>query len=197
MDADSLLMPLLELTKGLLAKGIRICSYSCDGTEVERKLQSKLTARADSSAEYSFTHPADGSMFKISIPLFDNHPVVMMQDSKHLLKTFRNNAFSGAQALILGDHYVAYHQFRDIAFPSASTGQESPSSALTAVPPLYHCDVEKVDRQDDGTATRTFLAQTLKYVTKSQPESAGLHAYLFVAGELIDACQNRAISFGE
>ena len=89
-------MPLLELTKGLLAKGIRICSYSCDGTEVERKLQSKLTAQADSSAEYSFTHPADGSTFKISIPLFNNQPLVMMQDSKHLLKTYQNNAFSGA-----------------------------------------------------------------------------------------------------
>ncbi len=102
-------------------------------------------AQADSSAEYSFTHLADGLTFKISIPLFDNHLVVMIQDSKHLLKTFQNNAFSGAQALILGDHYVAYHQFCDIAFPSMSTGQDSPLSALTAVPPLYHHDVEKVD----------------------------------------------------
>ena len=35
------------------------------------------------------------------------------------------------------------------------------------------------------------------YATESQPGSAGLHAYLFVTGELINACQNRAISFGE
>ena len=96
MDANSLLIPLLELTKGLLAKDIHICSYLCDGTEVERKLQSKFMAQADSSAEYSFTHLADGLTFKISIPLFNDHPIVMMQDSEHLLKTFQNNAFSGA-----------------------------------------------------------------------------------------------------
>ena len=77
-----------------------------------------------------------------------------------------------------------------------STGQDS-SSQQTTVPPLYNCNVEKVDWQDDGAATQTFLAQTLKYVMESQPDLAGLCAYLFVTGKLIDACQNQSISFGE
>ncbi len=55
-----------------------------------------LASKADMFATYPFIDPVDGNVFDINIPLFDGHPLMMMQDSKHLLKTFRNNAFSGA-----------------------------------------------------------------------------------------------------
>ena len=57
--------------------------------------------------------------------------------------------------------------------------------------------LKKIDQQDDAAATRTFSAQMLKYATEMQPENLGLWAYLFVVGELINACQNHAISFGK
>ena len=35
-------------------------------------------------------------------------PIVMIQDSKHMAKTLRNNLFSGARALVLGNHLAMY-----------------------------------------------------------------------------------------
>ena len=143
VDSDALLNPQLELMKGLLDVGIIISSHSCDGTEAECKLQAKLTAKANSFFKYAFTHPADGSDFEISLPLFDGHPIVMMQDLKHLLKTFRNNAFSGAHALILGDYHVTYHQFCNLAFPPSPLPHDSTSPNPKPLPPLFLHDVEK------------------------------------------------------
>ena len=39
VNMDYLLSPLVDLVLGLLKEGINVISYSCDGTEVERKLQ--------------------------------------------------------------------------------------------------------------------------------------------------------------
>jgi hypothetical protein len=63
--------------------------------------------------------------------------------------------------------------------------------------PLFHRDVEKLDRQDDNAATRLFSADTLKYLADHHPEYLGEIVYLFVFGELIDAYQNRSISHAE
>ena len=88
VDMDYLLSPLIDLLLGLMKEGINVVSYSCDGAEVERKLQQVLSSKADMFATYPFIDPVDGNTFEINIPLFDGHPLVMMQDSKHLLKTF-------------------------------------------------------------------------------------------------------------
>ncbi|KAF9504450.1 hypothetical protein BS47DRAFT_1368786 [Hydnum rufescens UP504] len=77
------------------------------------------------------------------------------KDSKHLQKTLRNNIFSGARSLIVGDYHVAYHQLREIALDNTPGCQP---------PPLYPRD----------------LTET------------GLHALLFVFGDLMDACQNHS-----
>jgi hypothetical protein len=68
-----------------------------------------------------------------------------------------------------------YSHFRTIAFEDG---------------PLYHRDVEKLDRQDDNAATRFFLGDTLKWLSDRYPELLGLVVYLFVFGELINAYQN-------
>jgi hypothetical protein len=108
--------------------------------------------------------------------------VVMIQDSKHALKTLRNNLFSGARLLVLGNHPATYSQVRGIAFSN------QPDS------PLYRRDVEKVDRQDDNAATRLFSAATLDFVGKHHLDHTGLAVYLFVMGEAIDAYQSRTIA---
>ncbi|OBZ69091.1 hypothetical protein A0H81_10762 [Grifola frondosa] len=107
----------------------------------------------------------------------------MIQDSKHGLKTFRNNLFSGAHLLVLGNYIAIYLFARDLAFQPDS--------------PLFNRDVEKVDRQDDNAATRLFSATALNYLIKRHPEHAGQIVYLFVFGELVDAYQNRFISHRE
>ena len=60
--------------------------------------------------------------------------------------------------------------------------------------PLYHQDVEKLDRQDDNAATHLFSAAVLDFVVHQFPDRLGLIRYLFVMGEAIDAYQSRLIS---
>ena len=68
--------------------------------------------------------------------------------------------------------------------------------AFSSLPgcPLYHRDVEKLDRQDDNAATRLFSAAALDFVVKQHPDRLGLAVYLFIAGEVVDAYQSRIIS---
>ncbi|KAJ3861852.1 hypothetical protein EV359DRAFT_46360 [Lentinula novae-zelandiae] len=49
----------------------------------------------------------------------------MGQDSKHCLKTFHNNLFTGARLLTLGNHAAFYELIREMAFVENS--------------PLFHC----------------------------------------------------------
>ncbi|KAF7349574.1 hypothetical protein MSAN_01682700 [Mycena sanguinolenta] len=63
--------------------------------------------------------------------------------------------------------------------------------------PLFHRDVEKLDRQDDNAATRLFSADALKYLVDHHPEYLGEIVYLFVFGELIDAYPNRTMSHAD
>ena len=115
--------------------------------------------------------------------MIDGQLVAIIQDSEHSLKTARNNFFSGAKLLTMGNHIVMYSYARDLAFGPGS--------------PLYHQDVEKTDRQDDSTALWLSSASTMVYLTKQYPGRLGVVAYLFTFGELIDAYQNRRISHGE
>lgn len=115
----------------------------------------------------------------ITIPVINGQPVSLLQDSKHALKTLRNNLFSGARLLILGNYTMLYATIHDLAFANGS--------------PLYRRDVEKLDRQDDNAASRLFSANTLSYLASHYPDRVGEIIYLFVFGDLIDAYQNRSI----
>ena len=84
---------------------------------------------------------------------------------------------------------MGYHQIRKVGLGGATENGFQP--------PLFCCDVEKVDHQDDCAASRTFLAATLEYIHIMQPDELGNQTFLFIFGELIDACQNRRIGFDE
>ncbi|CDO73700.1 hypothetical protein BN946_scf185015.g28 [Trametes cinnabarina] len=177
------LYALIELILcGLLNRGVAICSYSCDGTETERSLQRMLVDKADHHVTHSIPHPlgTDFASMTTSIAFFQGHPIVMIQDSKHALKTFRNNLFSGARLLVLGNDVAMYGWAHLLAFLEDS--------------PLFNRDVEKIDHQDDNAVTRLFSATTLEYLTTNHSERAAMVVYLFVMGELVDAYQNRHIS---
>jgi len=141
-------------------------------------LSSWRTTPAVRTISYRVPDP-EGTDHTISLPLFGDSPVVMIQDSKHALKTMRNNLFSGARALILGSHLAMYSYAWDLAFTEIGGH------------PLYHCDVQKMDRQSDDNAA------TLDFVRQHHPDRLGFAVYLFVMGEVVDAYQSRNTSHRE
>jgi hypothetical protein len=181
LTAEVLYSKSRQVIDGLKSHGVNIISYSCDGTEVERAVQDLLIARATNWITYVVPDPED-HRHEIQIPMYRLSPVVMIQDSKHAAKTLRNNLFSGARALVLGNHLAMYSYAWDMAFSSR------PGC------PLYHRDIEKLDRQDDNAATRLFSAAALDFVINQFPDRLGLIVYLFVMGEIVDAYQSRTIS---
>jgi hypothetical protein len=106
--------------------------------------------------------------------------LAVVQDPKHGRKTGRNNLFSGAWLLVLGNNMICYEHIRKMA--------ESDDS------PLYWRDVDRLDREDDHAAACLFSAAFLEFCAKQHGEmNPGLPVYLFVLGELIDAYENRHI----
>ena len=105
-DAEALADYSLTIIRGLISHSIKIVSYSCDGTEVERKVQRYLQQFADENQEYVIKNPANDVLpLIITVSVFSGYPIIMLQDSKHALKTYRNNLFSGARLLAFGDHW--------------------------------------------------------------------------------------------
>lgn len=170
---------------GLLDQDIKVLSYFSDGTEVERVVQRDFAASAGHYVDINLPNPHDESQegLHIRVPIYRGVPIVMGQDSKHCLKTFRNNLFTGARLLTLGNHAAFYELIREMAFAENS--------------PLFHRDVEKLDRQDDNAAARLFSAPALQYLADHYPDQLGVIVYLFVFGEVCDAYQNRHIPHEE
>ncbi|KAJ6528185.1 hypothetical protein B0H19DRAFT_969274 [Mycena capillaripes] len=102
-----------------------------------------------------------------------------MQDSKHALKTARNQIMNGARMIVIGYFTVFFSMLRNLAF--------------NILGPLFANDIEKADKQDDRAAARLFSAATLNFHSENHPEQIGLSIYLFVLGELVDAWQYRNI----
>ncbi|KAL0563690.1 hypothetical protein V5O48_018374, partial [Marasmius crinis-equi] len=192
MTAEALL-PLTEsILFGLQGKGICVISYATDGAEVERSVQRMLISKAHRVEHVVIPSPvpecSDESTplpeTKIAIPFFNGEPIVMIQDSKHAMKTFRNNLFSGARLLVLGNHVAHFRQVLEAVSEGSS--------------PMLKRDVgSKLDRQDDNAAARLYAAATLEFLIEKHPEMLGLIVYLFVLGELCDAWQNREIGHDE
>jgi cephalosporin hydroxylase len=162
LDAQSLYTHGKVVLDGLLQRGIKVIAYACDGTAVERSVRRLIIGSAPITRRFSIKYP-DSTRTDISLDIsfMDNdmhQPITMIQDPKHLLKTFRNNLFSGARLLVLGNYIAMYSHARTVAFEDG---------------PLYHRDVEKLDRQDDNAATRLFSGHTLRWIKDKHPEALG------------------------
>ncbi|KAI0695988.1 hypothetical protein BC835DRAFT_1414529 [Cytidiella melzeri] len=158
-------------------------SMSADGTEVERSLQRTIESAAVKVTDYVIPNLIDTCQITIHLHFQDNsHPFVTLQDSNHGRKTGRNQLFTGARLLVMGRSAMFYSQLRDCVI--------SPG----VVSPLFHRDIEKVDRQDDRAAARLTSAAFLSHILASHPEWSALPVYLFILGEMIDAWQNRLIT---
>jgi hypothetical protein len=87
------------LLRGFLNRKVKVHNYAADGTGTERGVQKLFTALASDYKHITIKHPWNGQPnITLKIPLFgeDNVPIVMLQDSKHGAKTYRNNAFTSA-----------------------------------------------------------------------------------------------------
>ncbi|KAJ6464939.1 hypothetical protein C8R45DRAFT_939782 [Mycena sanguinolenta] len=91
----------LSIMKGLISRRFRVIGSGGDGASVERDYP-----------EYP----------DIPVELFDldGNVWVIFQDAKHARKTFRNNAASGARALVLGNYLVYFEQMYTLAMQSNS-----------------------------------------------------------------------------
>lgn len=166
--------------KGLISRGLRIVTNTSDGASVERDCQRRL-ATASRQIEFTIRSDVPGhDNLKLTLHDMDGNIFVNQQDSKHALKTFRNNIFTGARAVTLGNYTVHYQQVRELAF--------SPDS------PLYIRDVEKYDKQDDNAASRLFSAAILEQASSRPEDYMGFIVYDFVFGEFIDAFQCRTMN---
>ncbi|KAF4618011.1 hypothetical protein D9613_012841 [Agrocybe pediades] len=179
LKVPALLRLHLKIMDGLIDHNVPVVSYACDGTVVERNVQREFMKLCDVRT-YSIESP-DLRRKSITIPyaFYRGQPICMVQDSKHALKTLRNNLYSGARLLTFGNYTAVYGT---IALASRGAGT-----------PLYARDVIKVDRQDDNAAVRLFSADVLQYLANNHPTCIGEIIFLFVFGELIDAYQNRKI----
>ena len=182
LSASELDPKLRQVIKGLHSHSVKIVSYACTGATVEQAIQDMFISKAKATLSIKVPDPEEKE-YMIQIPLFGptNSPVIMIQDSKHTLKTFQNNLFSEARLLVLGKYSATYSKVWEIAF------SDQPNS------PLYCCNVKKMDWQDDNTATHLFSTATLDFVGKNHPNHIGLAVYLFVTGQTINAYQSHTI----
>jgi hypothetical protein len=185
LNANALLIYLEQIVNGLLAHNVKVTSYSADGAETERSVQRLMKAKGIKQIIYTIKSPHPGCPdHEISIPVFKGGQVmVMQQDPEHFLKTMRNNLFSGARLLTFGNRTALYRRIRQIAFEDGS--------------PLYHRDVEKLDRQDDNAATRLASAAMQEFMTQNHPDFVFEIDFLFFVGELSDALQSRHMAHSE
>jgi len=184
MDAPALLVLLLKILDGLIDKGIHVISYACDGTKVERAVQTLFLEQA-SGKKYIIKNPRPGcSPTIVEFGAYHGQVICMIQDSKHALKTMWNNLFSGARLLTFGNFVTIYRHH----CPHCTGGCDTT---------LQSRHYQNIDHQDDKTAVRLFSADILKYLADHHPDYIGEIVYLFVFGKLIDAYQNRSMVHSE
>ncbi|THG99770.1 hypothetical protein EW026_g2653 [Hermanssonia centrifuga] len=120
-NADELRPFTTKIIDGLTKCGINLVSLATDGAAVERSIQTFLEDGAARKLDYKIRHPSlEGKTIDLTIPCFGSDeqgwkPVVMIQDSQHARKTYRNNAYSGSRLLTLGNDVVMYTHARAIA----------------------------------------------------------------------------------
>ncbi|KAK0193238.1 hypothetical protein F5146DRAFT_1133893 [Armillaria mellea] len=130
----------ITLMKGLITHGFQVVSNASDGAAIECDCQWCLADAGQENQEYLIQPPTCDHP-SISIPLLclDGNVFINIQDSKHGLKTFWNNIFTGARAITLGNFLMYYEQIHNIAVNKSG--------------PLYECDTIKYDKQDDNATS--------------------------------------------
>src|SRR6266542_4759999 len=135
-----------SLTQIVSQLNFLILSIRSDGTIVEFKAQVAIQSYL-TNERLTFQNKKFGIDFSCSV--FSNvEPVIHVQDLKYAKKTSRNAIMSGACLLTLGKSTVQFEQLLKL------------STLFNSI--IYHHDVIKFDRQDDGVAYRVFCSRNLQ-----------------------------------
>ncbi|CAB5368642.1 unnamed protein product [Rhizophagus irregularis] len=125
---------------------INLVSFGADGAMIEMKAQQIVMEYLLASGVLEFKVPLYGINFKA--PIFDNRPIIRMQNVKHAKKTAKNQIYYGTRLLTFGNSTVRYDQLCNLA--------KKENSALRIR------DVYNVNKQDDSAAFRIFHSQLLR-----------------------------------
>ena len=170
--AEEISNNLLTIIERTARCNINLVSFGADGAITEMKAQQIVMEHPSASGVLEFKAPLYGIDFKA--PIFDNRPIVRIQDVKHAKKTARNQIHYGTRLLTFGNSTVRYDQLCNLA--------EKENSALCIR------DVYNVDKQDDGAAFRVFHSQLLRMCQDNgviDSDKLGLFVYLFILGKTI------------
>lgn len=85
-----------EITALLHNANLHPVSLASDGSEIERATQRLIAQSATAEWTYTITNAEKNCDIHLRIPLFHEYPAVVVQDSKHAMKTARNQLLSGA-----------------------------------------------------------------------------------------------------
>lgn len=171
-SAETLMPHSRKLIVGLVKRGVKVVLYACDGTEVERSIQRLLLMGADKRVAFKIPSPEDANCpITAEVGYFEGQAVVMVRDSKHALKTFRNNMFSGARFITIGNHCIYFSQISAIANMPGSPLQSRDANS-------------KLDRQDDNAATRLFAADSILFLINNHPEWTAISSSCSSVGSL-------------
>ncbi|KAJ7785273.1 hypothetical protein DFH07DRAFT_726712, partial [Mycena maculata] len=175
----------IQVMDGMVEHKFQFISNVADGAAVERDCQARV-ATASKTSVFRIRAPANIDQPTITVPLYNykGNIYINTQDASHARKTGRNNFFSGARGLVLGDFVVHYKQLYDMA-------------KIVPEPTLYDRDVIRADKQDDNAAHRVFSAATLKGLADNVGENMGLIVLAFVIGELVNAYESRTMTHTE
>ncbi|KAJ7195371.1 hypothetical protein GGX14DRAFT_575687 [Mycena pura] len=166
---------------GLVNHKFRFISNVADGAAVERDCQARV-ATACKKTIFRIEAPLHLNQPAITVPLYDykGNVFINTQDAPHARKTGRNNFFSGARALVVGDFVAHYKQLYNMAM-------------CVDDPTMYPRDAVRADKQDDNAAVRVYAAATLKKLTEDVEENMGIIVLIFVIGNLVDAYESRTM----
>ncbi len=98
------------------------------------------------------------------MPIYQNLPIITVQDPKHAKKTARNQLHSGARLLVLGNNVILYRHLLTLA--------QAENHAI------YIRDVV-------GAAYRLFHSDVLEQICQNKQENSEMQSllvYLFVLG---------------
>lgn len=182
MTGEELSKIQIPLICDLIARGFRIVSNGADGANPERDCQRRISSHAHSEPHIIVS--PDGRLPDLVIPILviAGNSFVNTQDPSHGRKTGRNNGFTGAKALVLGNFTIRYDHLQAIREKWGPDG------------PFYNRDFWKMDRMSELTAHRHTGAECLSKLVDNPSENMGAIVYYFILGDLCDAYESRTMA---
>jgi hypothetical protein len=163
------LLKIIEMTASC---GINLLSLGADSVITEMKAQQTVIEHFSANGFLEFKDSFYGVNFKA--PIFNNRPIVHVQDVKHAKKTARNQIHYETRLITFGNSTVCYDQLCDLVKKENSG--------------LCIRDVYNVDKQDDGAVFHVFHSRLLEMCQDNGVINLGklsLFVYLFILGKII------------